>query len=609
MEETIAAVGALLRSDGNCTFRVWAPLEEQAGVLINHHYHGLVAKPGGYWEVTLPGIQPGDRYLFQLGEKPALPDPASRWQPEGVHAASAVGSSHYDWTDADWKGLRMDELIIYELHTGTFTDAGNFAGIIDQLDYLQELGISAIELMPVAAFPGNRNWGYDGVFPFAVHHDYGGIQGLKALVNAAHQRGIAVLLDVVYNHFGPEGNYFPQYGPYTTDRYKGTWGPAINFDDQYCDGVRSFFWQNALQWLDEFHIDGLRLDAVHAIWDNSARHFIDELRNRVEALAEQTGRHKLLIAEFDLNNPRYIQPPAIGGYGLSGQWTDEFHHALHSLVTGEVKGYYEDFGRPAHLVKAIRDGYVYTGQYSQHRKKRFGVYPSGTSCDQFVVFAQNHDQTGNRPLGDRLSTLVSYEMQKLIAATVLLSPYTPMLFMGEEYGETHPFQYFISHTDEQLVETVRKGRREEFTYFFGDAEVPDPQAASTFLQCKLSRSYTKDERSANLLAYYKYLIDMRKFVPSLRSTKWEDLQLLDTGHDQLIGFRRQDGFDALLVFLNFSRSPVECHYPLPVGLRKVLDSSSPVWQGPGELLFNEPLPEQWTMQPESVIVFEIPKKL
>lgn len=609
MEASIVEVGAIWQEDGHCTFRVWAPLQKQVGVLLDNHYHGLVATTGGYWEVTVPNVQPGDRYFYQLDNKQPMPDPASRWQPHGVHGASAVVGSWYEWTDQEWKGLPMNELVIYELHTGTFTETGDFAGIIDQLDYLQELGITAIELLPIAQFPGARNWGYDGVFPFAVHTAYGGVQGLKDLVNAAHQRGIAVLLDVVYNHFGPEGNHFPEYGPYTTDRYKGVWGPVINFDDQYSDGVRSFFWQNALMWLDEFHIDGLRLDAVHAIWDNGARHFIDELRIKVDALAQTTGRYKLLIAELDLNNPRYIQSPDKGGYGLSGQWIDEFHHALHSLVTGEVKGYYEDFGRPDHLVKAIRDAYVYTGQYSLHRKKNFGTYPVGTTCDQFVVFAQNHDQTGNRPMGDRLSSLVSYEMQKVIAATVLLSPYTPMLFMGEEYGETNPFQYFISHTDEALVEMVRKGRREEFKYFFGEEEVPDPQAEETFNQCKLSRSYASDKRAANMLAFYRYLINMRKFVPSLRSTRWEDLQLLDTGHEHIIAFRRQDGFDALLVFLHFGKTPGACHFPLPAGSRKVLDSSDTAWFGPGELTLTEPWPETWTMHPESVVVFEIPKKL
>lgn len=609
MQESIVEVGALLQENGHCTFRIWAPLVKQAGVLLNSHYHGLVSRSGGYWEVTIPGVRAGDRYFVQLEDGRPLPDPASRWQPEGVHGASAVTGSQYQWTDQAWKGLPMSDLIIYELHTGTFTETGDFAGIIGQLDYLQELGITAIELMPVAQFPGTRNWGYDGVFPFAVQDSYGGVQGLKDLVNAAHQKGLAVILDVVYNHFGPEGNHFPEYGPYTTDRYKGVWGPVINFDDAYSDGVRSFFWQNALMWLDEYHIDGLRLDAVHALWDNGARHFVQELRIQVEDLAQSSGRHKVLIAELDLNNPRYIQPPAIGGYGLSGQWIDEFHHALHSLVTGEVKGYYEDFGKPTHLIKAIRDAYVYTGQYSLHRKKHFGIYPSGTSCDQFVVFAQNHDQTGNRPGGDRLTTLISYEMQKVVAATVLLSPYTPLLFMGEEYGETNPFQYFISHTDNKLVEMVRKGRRKEFADFFGEEEVPDPQAEETFLACKLSRSYTKDQLAANMLTFYKYLINMRKFVPSLRSTKWEDLQLLDTGHDHIIGFRRQDGFDALLVFLNFSQAPGICHFPLPAGIRKVVDSSDKTWLGPGALAPTAPQPEQWTMQPESVVVFEIPKKI
>lgn len=609
MEDSINRVGALLSPSGDCTFRVWSPGAKQVALLLNNRTYALTAEEDGYWRVVVDNVQDGDRYFFQLDDGAPLPDPASRWQPDGVHGASAVAGEAFAWTDAHWKGLSMDQLVIYELHTGTFSESGTFKGIVDELPYLGELGITAIELLPLVEFPGSRNWGYDGVFPFAVHRAYGGIKGLKALVDAAHARGIAVILDVVYNHFGPEGSCFAGYGPYTTDKYKGVWGQVINFDDAHCDGVRAFFWQNAQQWLDEFHVDGLRLDAVHAIWDNGAKHFMEELRKRVDQAEVATGRRKVLIAELDLNNPRYIQPAAIGGYGLDAQWIDEFHHALHSLVTGEVKGYYEDFGRPAHLVKAMQDAYVYTGQYSPYRKKCFGRFPHNTNCDQFVVFAQNHDQVGNRPMGDRLSNLVSFEMQKVIAACVLLSPYTPLLFMGEEYGEVRPFQYFISHTDEGLVEQVRKGRREEFAYFFGEDEVPDPQSEEVFRQCKLSRRYREDTRSMAMLQYYRYLIHMRRFLPALRSRRREDLAVLDTGHEHILGFRRQDGMDALLLFLNFSEAGSVCQFRLPSGARKVLDSSSVTWQGSGELMIRVPHPTAWTMQAASVVVFEIPNKL
>ena len=560
---------------------------------------------GGYWRITVDQVAPGDQYLFKPDDEEPLPDPASRWQPDGVHGPSAVADTVFSWTDVHWKGLSTEQLIIYEIHTGVFTPAGNFAGIIDKLAYLKQLGITAIELMPVTQFPGARNWGYDGVFPFAVHTAYGGIPGLKELVNAAHHHGIAVILDVVYNHFGPEGNCFGAYGPYFTDKYKGNWGNVINYDDAYCDGVRHFFWQNALMWLDEFHIDGLRLDAVHAIWDFGVPHFMDELRKQVAALAGQTDRQKILIAELDLNNPRYIQSPQAGGYGLDAQWNDEFHHALHALVTGETDGYYEDFGKPAHLAKALQDAYVYTGQYSVVRKKQFGTYPYGTSCDQFVVFAQNHDQTGNRPLGDRFATQISFEALKLVAATVLLSPYVPLLFMGEEYGERNPFQYFISHTDPELVEMVRKGRREEFAYFFGDREAPDPQSEATFNACKLSWNHTQDQRAACLLAFYQYLIAFRTNHPGMQGRERDQLSMLETGNDHIIGFQRSDGIDRLLIFLNFNREDSTCTCSLPADARKLLDSAAEEWMGPGVLAPDLPAHDPWCLRAESVVVFAL----
>lgn len=598
-------VGALYEPGNACVFTVWAPLKNKVALQLNDKVFPMERDGQGYWQTTVKGVAEGNRYWFIVDDRELLPDPASRWQPDGVHGASAVADTAFNWTDEYWKGLGMDDLVIYELHTGLFTPAGNFAGIIEKLGYLQQLGITAIELMPVAEFPGTRNWGYDGVFPFAVHTAYGGITGLKELVNAAHRHGIAVILDVVYNHFGPEGNYFAEYGPYFTDKYKGNWGNVINYDDAYCDGVRQLFWQNALMWLDEFHIDGLRLDAVHAIWDNSAHHFMAVLKEHVTALAERTGRKKLLIAELDLNNPRYIQSPQIGGYGLDGQWIDEFHHALRTLITGDKSGYYEDFGRPEHLVRALQDGYVYTGQYSVNRKKRFGVYPRHTSYHQFVVFSQNHDQAGNRPLGERLTTQVSFEALKLMAATILLSPYVPLLFMGEEYGETNPFQYFISHTEPELVEMVRRGRKEEFAYFFGDQQPPDPQSENTFQQCKLSWQYAVHE-SACLLAFYQFLIAFRKNSPAMQGRERDNLTLLSTGDEYLIGFRRSNGIHQVLAFLNFNKEDKVCSWPLPVNAWQVLDSAAEEWGGPGVPAPKGAGEEGWPIRAESVIVFEIP---
>ena len=602
MSYTWPAVGAFYHTGDSCTFTVWSPLSKTVSLVLNDQSYDLTVDERGYWQATLPNIQPGTQYQYCLNDGKPLPDPASRWQPEGVHGPSAVADPFFNWTDHDWKGLTLGEMIIYELHVGTFTTEGTFEGIIHKLDHLQQLGINAIELLPVAAFPGDRNWGYDGVFPFAVHTAYGGIHGLKQLVNEAHKRGIAVILDVVYNHLGPEGNYFPEYGPYFTDKYPSVWAKSLNFDDAYSDGVCHYFWQNALMWLNEFHIDGLRLDAVHAIWDSGADHFIAALQRKVDALEKQSGKKKELIAEFDLNNPRYIEPVEKGGYGLAGQWVDEFHHALHSIVTGEVNGYYEDFGEYWHLEKSLRDSYVYTGQYSKHRRKHFGALPVGIPYSQFVAFAQNHDQIGNRLMGDRLTTQLSFEALKLVAATLLLSPHVPLLFMGEEYGEKNPFQYFISHTEKELIEAVRKGRREEFKHFNWQGEIPDPAAVETFNACKLSWN-TSDPQSQTLLRFYQYLIAFRKSRPALCCQERKHLAILTIEEEGIIAFKRCSQKDEVLVFLNFNKHSTPCTYPLPPNARIILDSSERTWLGPGAA--NDKDTHAWTMNPESVIVYEL----
>jgi maltooligosyltrehalose trehalohydrolase len=467
-------------------------------------------------------------------------------------------------------------MIIYELHVGTFTNQGTFDGVVSKLDYLVSLGINAIEIMPIAQFPGSRNWGYDGVFPFATQDSYGGADALKRLVNEAHRKGIAVILDVVYNHQGPEGNYLNDFAPYFSDRYKTFWGKAINYDDAYCDGVRHFYQQNALQWLDEFHIDGLRLDAVHAIWDFSANHFIAQLTEAVKDLENKSGRKKVLIAEFDLNNPRYITSKEKGGLGLQGQWIDEFHHALHAILTGENNGYYEDFGEVKHLTKSMKDSYVYTGEYSKHRKKYFGTKARETSYGQFVVFSQNHDQIGNRLLGDRLSLLVDFERLKLAAAAVLLSPHVPLLFMGEEYGEKNPFQYFISHSDETLIANVRKGRREEFKYFAWKEEIPDPQSVETFARCVLSWKMESAENQ-KLFLLYQYLIALRRTHPAMKSWARADVSVHDVIADDVIMFERHHDGRRLLIVLNFSAHEIICNLNPERQLQKIFDSAQ--WTG------------------------------
>ena len=597
-------IGAILKND-TCSFTVWAPLKKKVELFFpeNESRHRMNKNDFGYWSVDVSDVGPGTPYFFILDGEKKLPDPASRGQSDGVHGPSRVIETGFSWSDDAWKGIPLGDMVIYELHVGTFTSSSDFKGVISKLPYLQDLGVNTIELMPLSQFPGGRNWGYDGVYPFAVQSTYGGARGLKELVNAAHQKGIAIVLDVVYNHQGPEGNYLGEYAPYFTDRYNTGWGQAINYDDAWCDGVRNFYWQNALMWLDEFRLDGLRLDAVHAIWDFSANHFIEELTRRVRSLEKASGRKKVLIAEFDLNNPRYIQPFSKGGYGLDGQWIDEYHHALHSLVTGEVDGYYEDFGKMDHLVRSLKDSYVYTGQYSVHRKKLFGKQAEGTGLDQFVVFAQNHDQVGNRMLGDRLSTLVSLEAQKLAAAAYLLSPYVPMLFMGEEYGETNPFQYFISHTDDKLVELVREGRKKEFSYFKWEGEVPDPQSEETFRQCMLSWNVESDKEARALFLYYRHLIKFRQTRPAMRSRERESLQVVFFS-DDVVAFRRNAADDFILVVMNFSKKKTSYTLPQQHKFKKIFDSASQEWGGPAKDLPSSEQAESVQLYPHSVLILE-----
>jgi maltooligosyltrehalose trehalohydrolase len=605
MNSVHPAVGAFLKN-GSCSFTVWSPFKKNVEVVIEDGRitHELAKDERGYWSSSLPDVRAGAMYFFRLDKDKKFPDPASRAQLKGVHGPSSVVDTDYAWTDTEWKGIALADMVIYELHVGTFTGSHDFEGVIMKLPYLQRLGINAIEVMPVAQFPGSRNWGYDGVFPFAVQDSYGGVQGLKKLVDEAHRRGIAVILDVVYNHQGPEGNYLSEYGPYFTDKYKTGWGKAINFDDAWCDGVRQYYCQNALMWLDEFHIDALRMDAVHAIWDFSARHFIEELTARVRALEKQCGRKKLLIAEFDLNNPRYISPPAKGGYGMDGQWLDEFHHALHALVTEETDGYYEDFGKADHLAKSLRDSYVYTGDYSIHRKKTFGRMPHDATFDQFVTFAQNHDQIGNRMLGDRLTQHLSLEGLKLAAATFLLSPHVPMLFMGEEYGEKNPFQYFISHTDKKLIDLVRKGRKNEFSYFNWQGEVPDPQSEETFEQCVLTWDIDGRKEGPVLFRYYQHLIDFRKKRPAIKDKRRHTLKILSCG-DGLVCFEKEAADDYLLIILNFNKLSVPFTLPKEENLHKVFDSSSDRWCGPGETIpLHTQANQSIVLNPLSVLIFE-----
>lgn len=500
-------------------FKVWAPNADKAEIVINNpdNRNPMEKIGNGWWRYNYTGSkQPVDYGYILDGEGP-LPDPRSQYQPGGVHGLSrTVDHTAFEWTDGGWQSPPLSSAIIYELHTGTFTPEGTFEAIISKLDYLKELGITHIELMPVNEFSGNRNWGYDGVDIYAPHHGYGGPEGLKKLVNAAHEKGLGVVLDVVYNHFGPEGNYLEKFGEYLTDKYSTPWGKAVNFDDAHSDEVRRFVIDNALMWLKSYHIDGLRIDAVHSIFDDSARHILEELAENVERLNAYTARYHFLIAESDLNDPRIVRSPQAGGCGIDAQWSDDFHHCVHSLLTGESQGYYLDFGDCSHLAKAIENGFVYDGQYSRFRRRFHGKTPLGLNGYRFVVCSQNHDQVGNRAAGDRLCHQVSTGRSEIAAALVLTSPFVPMLFQGEEWAASSPFQYFTNHQDEELGKAVTEGRKQEFSGFqWSEEDIPDPQSPQTFERSKLDWDEPEKRKHSSMLGWYKQLIQLRKDTPEL----------------------------------------------------------------------------------------------
>jgi maltooligosyltrehalose trehalohydrolase len=604
-------LGAIWLGNNQCRFRLWAPASSEVHVHLVAPEERMVdmePKNRGYHAALVTGVAPGTRYLYQLSGGREFPDPVSRSQPEGVHGPSEVVKPDFEWTDGSWFGLPIEKYIIYELHVGTFTREGTFDAIVPHLDELSNTGITAIELMPVAQFPGTRNWGYDGVFPFAVQHSYGGSCGLKRLVNACHQRGLAVILDVVYNHIGPEGNCLSHFGPYFTQRYRTPWGPAINFDDANSDEVRYFFISNALEWITDYHIDALRLDAVHSILDHSALNILEEMSNAVRERAISLNRRVYLIAESALNDTRIIQPTGLGGYGLDAQWNDDFHHSLHTLLTSEREGYYVDFGDFQHMAQAFSEGFVYSGRYSVNRRRRHGNSSRGIPPVRFVVYAQNHDQIGNRMMGERLTELVSFEQHKLAAGAVLLSPFVPLLFMGDEYGETAPFQYFVSHSDTQLIEAVRRGRIEEFAAFNWKDEPPDPQDVKTFERSKLNHSLKAEPRHRVLLAFHEELIRLRKSLPALSSLSKDKMDVVSFDEDSVLVVRRWSGMNEVFLVFNFSRNPVSEFESIPQGAwQKRLDSSDTRWMGTGITApagIETPMRSGLTLQPHGVLLYE-----
>jgi maltooligosyltrehalose trehalohydrolase len=503
----------------------------------------MAAAAGGWFVADVLDAHAGDDYAFALDGGPPRPDPRSPWQPAGIHGPSRlVDHAGFEWSDATWRGTSLAGAILYELHVGTFTPAGTFDAVIDRLPELVGLGVTAIELMPVAEFPGERGWGYDGVDLFAPHHAYGGPDGLKRLVDACHAHGLGVVLDVVYNHLGPAGNYLREFGPYFTDRHATPWGEAVNLDGPDSDPVRAFVVDNASMWLRDYHVDGLRLDAVHAIVDTSAVHLLEALSERVDALEAQLGRSLFLIAESDLNDPRIVCPREVGGYGMDAQWSDDFHHALHAVLTGERGGYYADFGALADVAAALTRVFVNDGRYSGFRRRRFGRPVRGLPGWRFLGYLQNHDQIGNRAAGERMSMLVSPGRCAIGAALVLTSPFVPLLFQGEEWGARTPFLYFTDHHDPQLARAVSDGRRREFAHFGWQPEdVPDPQARDTFVRSRLDWSERARAPHADLLAWYRALIRLRRAHPALAD-----------GRIDAVGVR----FDESVPWLVVERGPI-----------------------------------------------------
>jgi maltooligosyltrehalose trehalohydrolase len=533
----------------------------------------------GYFTIDVETKEKELRYFFKPNNEKDFPDPASQYQPGGVHGPSqTIDHSIYKWDDDNWKGISLNEWIIYELHVGLFTREGTFQSIIDRLDDLIDLGINAIELMPVSQFPGSRNWGYDGVYPFAVQNSYGGPEGLKKLVDACHQKGIAVILDVVYNHLGPEGNYFSQFGPYFTDKYKTPWGDAINFDSAWSDGVREYFSDNVIHWFEHYHIDGLRCDAIHAVFDNGAIHFWELVHQKVKAFEEKAGRKFHLIAESDLNSPKVVKLPEQGGYGFDAQWLDDFHHALNVLINPSDQHLYYDFGTIQQLVKAYNDGFVHSGEWVKFRKRKHGASSAGVPGDKFVVFNQNHDQIGNRADGKRLCMLVDFERAKLASAAILLAPYIPMLFMGEEYADQSPFFYFVSHSDKELIKAVQEGRRKEFEDFGFDENIPDPQSEDTFNQCKLNWERRNEGEYKTILNWHKELIRLRKTLSPLKDFQKRNVRAEVISEKAFALFRHTTGVqESIACLFNFSEEKIQYAHPFMKIDNKLLDSKDNQW--------------------------------
>lgn len=523
-------------------FEVWAP-EKTVRLSVAGEVRDMERGEDGWWRLDVPSAGPGADYAFHLPDfDPPVPDPRSPWQPDGVHGPSRVyDHSAFAWTDQAWTGRQLPGSVLYEMHVGTFTPSGTFDAAIEKLDHLVELGVDLVELLPVNSFNGEYNWGYDGVAWFAPHEAYGGPDGLKRFVDAAHHRGLGVVLDVVYNHFGPSGAYAPMFAPYLSQAGSNPWGSSVNLDGPGSGEVRRYIIDNVLMWLRDYHVDGLRLDAVHALADHSAINLLEEMAVSVESLSTALNRPLSLIAESDLNDPRLITPREAGGYGLAAQWDDDVHHSLHAVLTGERQGYYGDFGSLDGLETVLKGAFFHANTWSSFRGRVHGrpVDRARTPGHRFVAFLQDHDQIGNRAIGDRISATVSPGLLKVGATLLLTSPFTPMLFMGEEWAASSPWQFFTSHPEPDLAAAVKNGRRREFAaHGWAEAEVPDPQDPATFLRSKLDWEEPAKPGHAEILDLYKRLIALRRSRPEL-SDPWLDKVGVWHGDQHLVMRRGQ----------------------------------------------------------------------
>ena len=574
-------------------FKVWAPRPERVDVVLGDRKLPMRRCDDGWWTATDFAAGPGTDYGFSLNEGQPRADPRSNFQPFGSKGASRlVDHGAYAWA-SNWRGRPLAGSVIYEAHVGTLSPAGTFTGAIEALPHLADLGAGVLELMPVAEFPGSRGWGYDPVNLFAPHHSYGTPSDLKRLVDAAHGHGLAVILDVVWNHLGPSDNYLEEFGPYFTTRYQTPWGAAVNFDGPGSDEVRRFVISNAMMWLRDYRFDGLRVDAVHAIYDTSATHVLSELAARVSALSAHLGRPLYLIAESDQNDPRLVRAPGLGGYGLDSCWADDWHHCVHATLTGENSGYYQDYGSLEGLAKALRQAWVYDGTYSAFRRRTHGGSPAGLSGPQFVVCTQNHDQVGNRAAGDRTSALLSPARLRVAAALLLTSPFTPLIFQGEEWGASTPFPYFTDHEDPALAAAVRDGRRSEFSAFGWDpADMPDPQNSATFWQAKLDWAELSKPAHAELLTWYRDLIRLRASRADLTDPRLDRVTVTcDSAAGRLL-LRRGE----TLIAVNLGAEDWTC----PLGASSLLATSdSRIGYVPGGLL----------LPPDTVAIFGPPPGL